>query len=190
MIIHWHVSTNSLLHPLFLTPKIKYLTRKDQVWYMKTPVGKNMLCLLSKQLTNDLLSLKGKQITNKTTKGLKWWMHLFQLSMAWRFLGIVILNHMWSKHSKLLYYFIFQVWIFGHLFFSHILDVDQSLSFCRYDQTNQGIHSHVMQHIISSEVNGDHALSLKKLLFKNKKLTRSLRYFNFLFIFSIVLSFD
>jgi hypothetical protein len=112
-------------------------------------------------------------------------MHLFQLSMAWRFLGIVILNHMWSKHSKLLYYFIFQVWIFGHLFFSCILDVDQSLSFCRYDQTNQGIQSHVMQHIISSEVNGEHVLSLKKLLFKNRKLTRSLRYFNFLFFFQL-----
>jgi hypothetical protein len=37
---------------------------------MKTPVGKNALCLLNKQLTTDLFSLKGKQITDKTSKGI------------------------------------------------------------------------------------------------------------------------
>ncbi len=70
VIIHRPVFTDSLLHPLFLTPKIEYLTSKNQVWYMKTPVGKNPLCLLNKQLTTDLFSLKGKQITDKTSKGI------------------------------------------------------------------------------------------------------------------------
>lgn len=82
MNIHQPIFTDSLLHQLFLTPKIEYLTRNDQVWYMNILVGKNMFCLLSKQLTNDLFSLKDKQITNKTSKSLEWWMHLFQLSMA------------------------------------------------------------------------------------------------------------
>ncbi len=87
MIIHQPIFTDSLLHQLFLTPKIEYLTRNDQVWYMKIRVGKNMFCLLSKQLTNDLFSSKDKQITNKTSKGLEWWMHLFQLSMRMKVFG-------------------------------------------------------------------------------------------------------
>jgi hypothetical protein len=33
---------------------------KDELWYMKILIGKNTLHLLSKRLTNDLSSLKGK----------------------------------------------------------------------------------------------------------------------------------
>lgn len=41
------------LHPLFLILKLKVFSKKDQVWFMKIFVGKNMLCLLSKRLTKD-----------------------------------------------------------------------------------------------------------------------------------------
>jgi hypothetical protein len=68
LIMHWHVLTNSLPHLFFLIPKIKYLMRKDQIWYMKTLVNMNML--LSKWLTNDLPSLESKWMTNKTRKGI------------------------------------------------------------------------------------------------------------------------
>jgi len=61
MIMHWP----PLLHPFFLTPKVKEFNVIEQVWFMKTNVGKNTLGKLSKKLTNDIPTLKGKQITNK-----------------------------------------------------------------------------------------------------------------------------
>jgi len=59
-----------LLHPLFLMPKVKSFNIVEQVWFMKTLVGKNILRQLSKKLTNDIPTLKGKRITNNTTCGI------------------------------------------------------------------------------------------------------------------------
>jgi hypothetical protein len=61
MIMHWP----PLLHPFFLIPKVKEFNVIEQVWFMKTNVGKNTLEKLSKKLKNDIPTLKGKQITNK-----------------------------------------------------------------------------------------------------------------------------
>lgn len=58
VILHRFVFIDSLLHPFYFTLKIKYLTRKDQVWYMKTPIGKNTLRLLNKWVIDDLFSLE------------------------------------------------------------------------------------------------------------------------------------
>ncbi len=58
-----------LPHPLFLMPKAKSFNIVEQVWFMKTLVGKNILKQLNKKLTNDIPTLKGKRITNKTKWG-------------------------------------------------------------------------------------------------------------------------
>jgi hypothetical protein len=51
-------------------PKVKSFNIAKQVWFMKTPVGKNILRQLSKKLTNDIPTLKVKRITNKTKWGI------------------------------------------------------------------------------------------------------------------------
>jgi hypothetical protein len=55
---------------IFLTPKVKGFNVIKQVWFMKTHVGKNTLEKLSKSLTYDIPTLKGKQINNKNGWGI------------------------------------------------------------------------------------------------------------------------
>ncbi len=42
--------------------------------------------------------------------------------------------------------------------------VDLFFSFCKYDQTKQGIQSHIMQHIISTKLNGHHIVFIEVLV--------------------------
>jgi hypothetical protein len=53
-------------HPFFLMPKVKRFNVIKHVWFMKTLMGRNTLGKLSKQLVDDIPTLKGKRITNKT----------------------------------------------------------------------------------------------------------------------------
>jgi len=58
--------------------------------------------------------------------------------------------------------------------------VDLFLSFCRYDQTDQGIQSHIMQHIISSKMNGHHTLFIEEVLVQKHEAYNKLHVFQFL----------
>ncbi|CAK9206157.1 unnamed protein product [Sphagnum troendelagicum] len=64
--------------------------------------------------------------------------------------------------------------VFGHC---------DSKSYAEYDWTNQGIQSHAMQHIISSEVNGDHVLSFEKVIVQEQEVHKKLKIFQFLILF-------
>lgn len=55
-----------ILHPFFVMPKVKGFNVMKHVWFMKTPMGRNTLGKLSKQLIDHIPTLKGKRITNKT----------------------------------------------------------------------------------------------------------------------------
>jgi hypothetical protein len=64
---HWPVfqdAQSSRSHAFFLTPKNKF---KDQlIWYKDVPVGRNTLSKVAQKLVEDVPSLLGKRITNKT----------------------------------------------------------------------------------------------------------------------------
>jgi hypothetical protein len=53
-------------HPFFLMLKVKGFNVIKHVWFMKIPMGRNTFGELNKQLIDDILTLKRKQITNKT----------------------------------------------------------------------------------------------------------------------------
>jgi hypothetical protein len=51
-----------------LTP-IKEFRDRNKVWYMRGPVGRNSLQVYTRLITEDVPSLKGRKITNKTGRG-------------------------------------------------------------------------------------------------------------------------
>jgi hypothetical protein len=71
---HWPVfNTNELavfpssVQPFFLTPKLK-IKKNDDVWFLKTPMGKNTLGQTVKQiiLSTPGIEPKGRTFSNKT----------------------------------------------------------------------------------------------------------------------------
>jgi hypothetical protein len=51
-------------------PKVKGFNVIEHVWFMNTPMGRNTIRKLSKKLTDDIPTLKAKQITNKIRRGI------------------------------------------------------------------------------------------------------------------------
>jgi hypothetical protein len=67
IVSHWPIfqdAESARSHAFFLTPKSKF---KDQmIWYKDIPVGRNTLSKVAQKLAEDVPSLSGKRITNKT----------------------------------------------------------------------------------------------------------------------------
>ncbi|CAM6019588.1 unnamed protein product [Sphagnum balticum] len=59
-------------------------------------------------------------------------------------------------------------------------------SYAKYDQTDQGIQSHIMQHIISSELNGHHTLFIEEVFVQEHEARNKLHVFQFFLYFSTV----
>jgi len=71
IILHWYAFDDApLLHPFFLTPKVKCFKIIEHIWFTKKLVGRNTLGKLCKKLIDDIPTLKGKWITNKIGRGI------------------------------------------------------------------------------------------------------------------------
>jgi hypothetical protein len=57
------------VQPFFLTPKLK-VKKNDDVWFLKTPVGKNTLGQTVRQIILSTLGIdpKGRNFSNKTPR--------------------------------------------------------------------------------------------------------------------------
>lgn len=67
IVSHWPVFQDPQIarnHPFFLTLKSKF--KNFLVWYKEVPVGWNTLAKVAQKLAEDVPSLEGKRITNKT----------------------------------------------------------------------------------------------------------------------------
>jgi hypothetical protein len=62
----------SMIHPFFLTPKNKF--KNSNIWFKEVPVGHNTLAKVAQKLVEDVPSLEGKRISNKTGRntGISW----------------------------------------------------------------------------------------------------------------------
>jgi hypothetical protein len=68
LMLHWLVFVYVIHHLLFLITKKKLDITKDNVWYFKTFVRKNILHSLSKQLIENILESWGSNTTIKTNR--------------------------------------------------------------------------------------------------------------------------
>lgn len=170
LMLHWLVFVYVIHHLLFLITKKKLDITKDNVWYFKTFVGKNILHLLSKQLIENILESWGRNNIIKTDRRIAI-TRITKASVPIEY-GMKVFKHCDSKsYAKYVVTFVvhFSVFLVSILVLVLIVWI-----FCEYDQCDYNIKSRVMQgRLISHKIKINYELSMNALFEEQLDVTKT-----------------